>query len=323
VPLCERLVQDEGLFTQLRDHVELAGFVKARYADCASAGATSMTLSKTLVAAAALTFLIGTPQAHAQHRGGGARSRGGNGGGHSAATPRVSVPRSVGAPHARAPVYGTPRVVPAAPRSYSYGAVRGYSAAPRGGVVAGRAVPRVIVPRGIGPRIGGVAPVRFYRPYYVFHPRFSVGLGLWVGFPIAFPYYGYYDPYYYPYAYSYPYPNPAYGYPYSTTSYPAYPPSNYPQSTYPPPLGSVGVQPGQSQQSTGGVSFEITPSAAEVFVDGIYVGTAGQFMPTTQPLGLTPGRHQIEIRAPGYQTIDVDADIVAGQVIPYQGTMQR
>ena len=62
---------------------------------------------------------------------------------------------------------------------------------------------------------------------------------------------------------------------------------------------------------------------AQVFVDGQYVGTVGQFTPTSQPLGLTPGRHHIEIRAQGYRTMDFDADILAGQVIPYQGTLER
>jgi hypothetical protein len=56
---------------------------------------------------------------------------------------------------------------------------------------------------------------------------------------------------------------------------------------------------GLCQANTGGVSFEITPSTTEVFIDGSFVGTVGEFTPTTQPLGLTPGRHRIEIRAPG------------------------
>ena len=86
------------------------------------------------------------------------------------------------------------------------------------------------------------------------------------------------------------------------------------------------MQPGttnQNTQNSGGVSFEITPNFAEVFVDGVSMGTVGQFTPTSQPLGLTAGRHRIEIRATGYQTISFDTDIVAGQVIPYQGQMQR
>jgi hypothetical protein len=114
-----------------------------------------------------------------------------------------------------------------------------------------------------------------------------------------------------------------------------YPSSGYPQGAYPPPAtsggvqpgpnsaGSVGVQPGQDQANMGGVSFEITPSTAQLFVDGSQVGTAGQFGPTTQPLGLTSGHHRIEIRAPGYQTMSFDVDIVAGQVIPYKGVMER
>jgi hypothetical protein len=194
------------------------------------------------------------------------------------------------------------------------------------------------VPRVFGSRGFLGAPARFYRPYYSFRPRLSFGFGLWAGYPIAYPYsYGYYDPYYDPYGYWYgysnPYPYPAYNYSYPSTRYPAYPSSaypqsaypqsTYPQSAYPPASGSVGVQPRQVEAEIGGMSFEITPTTAQVFVDGSLVGTVGEFTPTTRPLGLTPGRHRIEIRAPGYQTMDFDADIVGGQVIPYQGTMQR
>jgi hypothetical protein len=186
-----------------------------------------------------------------------------------------------------------------------------------------------------------VAPVRFFRPYYAFRPRISLGFGLWAGFPIAYPsYYGYYDPYYDPYGYAYPvasypaYPPPAYApsayppAPYPPSSYPpaSYPPASYPRSGY-PPSGSVDVDaqvPNQPNQANmGGVSFEVTPTTAEVFVDGQYLGTVGQFTATSQPLGLTPGRHHIEIRAAGYRTMALDADIVAGQVIPYQGTLER
>lgn len=189
----------------------------------------------------------------------------------------------------------------------------------------------------------------FYRPYYSFRPRVSLGFGLWAGYPIAYPYY--YDDYYYGYPYSYGYPVApvapyygGYGYAAPSYSYPAqpyapaapssaYPPSNYypPNSpdygtsgqnyqTQPPP--SVGVERGDPQ-SSGGVSFEITPETAAVFVDGTYVGTAGSFGPTSQPLGLIAGRHRIEIRAPGYRTMTIDADVQSGQVIPYRGALQR
>jgi hypothetical protein len=184
------------------------------------------------------------------------------------------------------------------------------------------------VERGFGSRFGVYGPVRFFRPYYAFRPRLSLGFGLWAGYPIAYPY-AYYDPFYSPYDYyGYSSAYPPYDYPYAATTYPAYPPaSGYPAyapppaSSYPSEADSIDVQPGQT--STGGVSFEVTPNTAQVFVDGTYVGTVGQFTPTSQPLGLTPGRHQVEIRAPGYRTITFDPDILAGQVIPYQGTMER
>jgi hypothetical protein len=60
-----------------------------------------------------------------------------------------------------------------------------------------------------------------------------------------------------------------------------------------------------------------------VFVDGTYMGTAGEFGATTEPLGLTAGRHHVEIRGAGYRTMTFDADVRPGEVIPYQGTLQR
>ena len=221
--------------------------------------------------------------------------------------------------------------------------------APRGvirPVVGGRAfVAHGFAPRFIGPRIL-VAPYRFTRPFYAFRPRFSIGLGLWVGFPVVYPYY--YD---YPYSYGYPYP--AYPYPYpvypygaagqyayppSTYGYPASPypaaSSGYPAQPYPPsasgyPTSTSGVEVYPSQgsasaqrQDAGGVSFEITPSTARVIVDGTEVGSVAEFSPTSTPLTLTLGRHHIELRAAGYQTMAFEAEIVAGQVIPYRGEMQ-
>src|SRR5215813_13783846 len=236
----------------------------------------------------------------------------------------------------------------------AYAQHRGGGRARGGAVVVGRAAPRGevrVAPRVYSaPRAYG-APVRFYRPYYSFRPRLSLGFGLWLGYPVRYTsYYGYYDPFYYPaypypYGYAYPYPYP---YPYSYRSpypaypppvypTPAYPPSAYPPSTYPPsayPPGSTqptypqsgyppqgSIRP--SQPNTGGMSFEIQPSDAQIYVDGQYVGTVGQFSPTSQPLGVTAGHHHIQITAPGYRTMEFDADIAPGEVLPYQGTLER
>jgi hypothetical protein len=144
-----------------------------------------------------------------------------------------------------------------------------------------------------------VGPVHFFHPYYAFRPHLGLGFGLWAGYPFAYPY-AFYSPYYYSGAYVNPY-------------YESYAPVE---------SGSVDVQP-PSQTNMGGVSFDVTPASAELFVDGTLVGTVGEFTPTTQPLGLAAGRHHIEVRAPGYHTLNFDVDIVAGQVIPYQGTLEQ
>ena len=139
-----------------------------------------------------------------------------------------------------------------------------------------------------------------YRPYYTFRPRVRLGLGLWIGYPVTYPTY-FYPSTPYPYAYSSPYPS---AYPYATAIYPA------PETT-----ASVGA--------AGGLSFDITPAEAGVYVDGYYMGPVAQFTPNQPPLALAPGRHHVEIREPGFEVIAFDVDILPGQVIPYQGDLRR
>jgi hypothetical protein len=160
----------------------------------------------------------------------------------------------------------------------------------------GRAVPRreVIVPRGgvyspryspgYAPRV--YAPRSYYRPY-VFRPRFSIGFGIYSGYPV-------------PYTYSYPYPIEVYG--------------------YGAPRSEVMITPGTS--AYGGVALEITPPDADVWVDGEYAGKVQDFDGTTQPLTLTPGTHRVEVQAQGYEPMTVDVGIQAGQVIPYRGDLR-
>jgi hypothetical protein len=73
----------------------------------------------------------------------------------------------------------------------------------------------------------------------------------------------------------------------------------------------------------GGLSFNVTPATAEIYVDGRLAGTGGDFTATTQPLDLLAGRHHIEIRSQGYRSTNFDADVVAGQVVPYRVDLQR
>jgi hypothetical protein len=245
-----------------------------------------MTTTKVLtpLALVALLALTAAP-AHAQHRGDGGRSSG----------------RSRGAVASRGGYRGG--------QSRSSPVYRG------GGVVRG----------GFALHGGGFRGRSFYRPYYSFRPRVSLGFGLWMGYPVSYPYsygspydYGYpsVDPYAYEAAPSYGYPAQPYGSPSQPSGYPA---SNYPPQQPP----AADMQRGGDQSAPGGISFEITPESAAVFVDGAYMGTAGEFGASAEPLGLNTGRHRIEIRASGYRTMTFEADVKQGQVIPYQGTLQR
>jgi hypothetical protein len=207
--------------------------------------------------------------------------------------PQYAVPREQYAAPRQQPQYAVPR--PVAPRydNRSYDNRSYDNRRYDGGRYYYGGSGRYYGPRYSGPRFS-IAPRRFYRPYYAFRPRFSIGFGIWAGFPVT-----YYDPYYYPYDY-YPYPSPGY-----------------------PPQGSIGVQPYGVQGSMGGLSFDISPDDAEVWVDGNYMGIVGDFTASSQPLGLPSGRHHIELREPGFDVTSFDVDIIPGQVIPYEGQLQQ
>lgn len=126
----------------------------------------------------------------------------------------------------------------------------------------------------------------YTRPYYAFRPRISIGFGIWAGFPVAFPSWGYA-------------PFPVYGYPSG---------------------GYVNVTP--SRAAYGAVSFEVTPYHADLYVDGNLIGRVGDFTPNHPPLTLTPGVHQVEVVAEGYEPLAFEVSVVPGQVVPYRGEMR-
>jgi hypothetical protein len=148
----------------------------------------------------------------------------------------------------------------------------------------GRAVPRDERPLIVAPRYYGSGG--YYRPY-VFRPRTRINFGIFLGYPV-------------PYAYEYPYPVPVYG--------------------YGGPAAQVVVGPGSRYY--GGVSLEITPSNAEVFVDGQYAGLVHDFDGTQQPLTVTAGRHRLDLRAPGYEPLAIDVNVNPGELVPFRGDLQ-
>ena len=134
-------------------------------------------------------------------------------------------------------------------------------------------------------------PFHFVRPYYVFSPWLSLGFGLWCGYPVPYPwvYLGDYQP----------------------TVFGDYPDND---------VQAVPGSPASVDANTyGGVSFDIQPSDANLFVDGQYVGVVASFGPLT----LEPGQHRIAIQRDGYRPLEWDVTIEAGQVIPYKGALDR
>ena len=175
--------------------------------------------------------------------------------------------------------------------------------APRGEVRNGVAVPRA-VPRYDNRYSGGHYDNHYYynghyysgpwrgwygyspfRPYY-FRPHFSLGFGLYLGYPVPY--------------YAYPYQVPVYG--------------------YGAPYGEVSV--GPNDTAYGGVALQITPSDAAVYVDGNYAGIVSDFDGSRQPLTLVPGQHHIEIDQTGFEPWAFDVTVQAGMVIPYQGSLR-
>jgi hypothetical protein len=194
-----------------------------------------------------------------------------------------------------------------------------------------------------GARFYAPGPVYYGRPYYAFRPHVSIGFGVWAGVAVPFPafgfgigvggpgygygYGGYAAPYGYgvpPYAGAYPVPYPVpqpypVPYPAPAAGYPGY--GAYGQAGAYPPQTAVTARPAAPEY--GGLSFEITPADAVVYVDGAYAGPVSSFGPASQPLSLTPGMHRIEIQAPGHQSLTFDVTISAGLVVPYRGTLPR
>jgi hypothetical protein len=129
-------------------------------------------------------------------------------------------------------------------------------------------------------------PYSFRRPYYSFRPHLDVGFGLWLGYTVPYPwsYFGTYRPRVYGY-----YPNGYYG--------------------------------AARLQSYGGLSFDVGPSDADLWVDGEYVGSVGTFTSYSEPLTLIPGVHQIAIVREGFRTIEWEVTVQPGHVLPYRGRM--
>ena len=170
---------------------------------------------------------------------------------------------------------------------------QGHAVSRPGGAV-GRAVPRGSVP--VRPPVTG--PYRSYGHYPYYYPYRGFGLG--------FNYYGY------PFGYlGYGYPGYGYGY-YGGHGYDGY---GY-------GYGYPGYITAAPSEAYGRVRIQDAPRDAQVFADGYYVGVVDDFDGAFQHLNLEVGVHQIEIRAPGFETLALDVNVQPGQTITYRARMR-
>jgi PEGA domain-containing protein len=96
---------------------------------------------------------------------------------------------------------------------------------------------------------------------------------------------------------------------------------------FPPAQGGTaapGYFPAPDHQETrpliGILRLEVEPQAVlQVYVDGYYVGMPADFH---GEMPLEAGPHRIEIRAPGYETVQLDVNIAADRSITYRGSLK-
>ena len=73
----------------------------------------------------------------------------------------------------------------------------------------------------------------------------------------------------------------------------------------------------------GDVRTQVTPKQAEVYIDGFYAGTAGDFDGVFKRLHLMPGGHAITLYLPGYRTITHDVYVRPDSTVKVSDTMER
>ena len=109
------------------------------------------------------------------------------------------------------------------------------------------------------------------------------------------------------------YPVP--GYAYGPFAYSPFPYANYsvemPARTAPIPA------------ARGGLRLDSSPGSAQVYVDGLYVGSVEDFGMSGRALDLDAGAHRVELRAAGYATLSFDVRITANETTRYRGDLEK
>ena len=64
---------------------------------------------------------------------------------------------------------------------------------------------------------------------------------------------------------------------------------------------------------TATLKLKIKPERAAVFLDGKFVGHAGDFGGAFKSMKISPGKHRVRVELPAYQTFDTEVNLLANQ----------
>jgi hypothetical protein len=107
--------------------------------------------------------------------------------------------------------------------------------------------------------------------------------------------------------------------------YLAYSPWGWTPSFYGYPYGAYGYGGGYGYQrgyDVGSLKIKVTPRDAEVYVDGYFAGQVDDFDGFWQSLKLDSGGYRVEIRKPGFETLQFDVHVQPDRTITYRGELR-
>jgi hypothetical protein len=110
--------------------------------------------------------------------------------------------------------------------------------------------------------------------------------------------------------------------------YMAYSPWGWTPAFYGYPYGGYGgsYRGGYGYQGrgydVGSLKIKVTPRDAEVYVDGYFAGQVDDFDGFWQSLKLDSGGYRIEIRKPGFETLQFDVHVQPDRTITYRGELR-
>jgi hypothetical protein len=79
----------------------------------------------------------------------------------------------------------------------------------------------------------------------------------------------------------------------------------------------------KERKVVGSIRLKVNPDSAKVYIDGALVGTAEEFSGLKNHLELDGGKHQIELRADGYETYSGEIDVEAGKTMTERVSMKK